>query len=182
VQDPSGASDAMLDTKATWMRCGIVACSRELIRALSPQGVVLGQFALGASITDTIDGDTDLSLDASYYLYDQDPLQAGYLAFATLASGSLGSATSAPVLRDAIAPSVAHRWGNVAVSVSLAFSDYADGHESDLGANLSVQYKLALAGTHRLKLSAKLAGNAHSDANPELRCSGSTGLGAQYTW
>jgi hypothetical protein len=57
-----------------------------------------------------------------------------------------------------------------------------NGLESDVGANLSVQYKLALAGTHRLKLSARLAASAHSDVNPALTCSGSTGLGAQYTW
>jgi hypothetical protein len=181
VQDPSGSSVAMLDTASAWMRCQIVTCSSFLLSALSPQEVVLGQFALGASITDTIERDTDISLDASYYLYDQDPLQLGYLPLATIASGTRGSATSAPLLRDAIVPSVAHRWGDIAATVSLSLSDYADG-EADVNASMRVQYKLVLEGTRRLKLYAKLAANAHADAGPELTRSGSLALGAQYTW
>jgi hypothetical protein len=84
-------------------------------------------------------------------------------------------------LRDAIVPSVAHRWGDIAATVSLSLSDYADG-EADVNASMRVQYKLVLEGTRRLKLYAKLAANAHADAGPELTRSGSLALGAQYTW
>jgi hypothetical protein len=179
VQDPSGAT---LDAAGMRMRCQIEVCSSAVAGALWPQLVQLGQFALGASVTDTVDGDTDLSLDASYYLYDHDPLQLGYLALASIARSTLGSATGAPLLRDAVTPSVAHRWGNVAASASLSYSDYADGREFDVSASLRVQYKLALASSHRLKLYAKLAAGSHVDASYELTRSGSAGLGAQYTW
>jgi hypothetical protein len=150
--------------------------------ALWPQWVQLGQFALGASVTDTVDGDTDLSLDATYYLYDQNPLQLGYFALSTIAQSTLGSATGASLLRDAVTPSVAHRFGNLAASASLSYSNYADGREFDVSASLRVQYKLALAGAHRLKLYTKLATGAHIDANYDLTRSGSAALGVQYTW
>jgi hypothetical protein len=182
VQDPGGAGNATLDAAGMRMRCRLEACTSEVVRALWPQSVQLGQFALGASVTDTVDGNTDLSLDASYYLYDHDPLQLGYLALATIARSTLGSATGAPLLRDAITPSVAHRWGNLAASASLSYSDYADGRELDIGASLRVQYKLVLAGSHRLKPYAKLAAGTHVDASYQLTRSASVGLGAQYTW
>src|SRR5215813_6605731 len=92
-----------------------------------------------------IDRDTDLSLDAAYYLYDRDLMQSGYLALSTLADSTLGSATSAPLLREALSPSVAHRWGAVSATASLSYAGYADSPESnaplaDLGASLRVQY------------------------------------------
>jgi hypothetical protein len=182
VQDPSGAGGATLDAAGMRMRCQIEMCSPEVIGALSPQLAQLGQFVVGASVTDTVDGDTDLSLDASYYLYDHDPLQLGYFALATIARSTLGSATGTPLLRNAVTPSVAHRWDRISASASLSYSDYADGRELDVSASLRVQYKLALAGSHRLKLYAKLAAGAHVDASYELTRSGSAGLGAQYTW
>jgi hypothetical protein len=179
VQDPGGA---ILDAAGMRMRCQLAACSSAVAGALWPQAVQLGQFALGASVTDTVDGDTDLSLDASYFLYDHDPLQLGYFALATIARSTLGSAAGAPLLRDAITPSVAHRWGKLAATASLSYADYADGREFDLGASVRVQYKLALGGAHRLKIYAKLAAGSHVDASYELTRSGSGGLGAQYTW
>jgi hypothetical protein len=173
---------ATLDAAAIRMRCAVAACSSAVTGALSPQWLQLGQFALGASITDTIDGDTDLSLDASYYLYDRDPLQFGYYALATIARSTLGSATSAPLLRDAISPGVSHRWGSVAASVNLAYADYVDGREYDVSASLRIQVKIALADARRLRLYVKLASDAHGDASSELTHAASVGLGAQYAW
>jgi hypothetical protein len=112
-QEITGAHDGSdeLDPIALRARCAAYHCGDPTIAALWPQWVQLGQFALGASVTDTVDRDTDLSLDAVYYLYDRDPMQPGYRALSTLASSTLGSATSAPLLRQALTPSVAHRWG-----------------------------------------------------------------------
>src|SRR5215510_12939864 len=52
-------------------------------------------------------------------------------------------------------------------------SDYLDGREADAGASLRVQYKLAFAGSRRLKLYAKLAAGSHIDENYQLTRSGS---------
>lgn len=182
VENSSAAGGATLDPVGIRMRCQMEACSSAVAGALWPQLVQLGQYALSANVTDTIDGDTDLSLDASYFLYDRDPLQLGYFALATIAPSTLGSATGAPLLRDTVTPSVAHRWGSLAASASLSYSDYADGREFDVSASLGVQYKLALAGSNRIKLYAKLAAGSHVDASYDLTRSGSAGLGAQYTW
>lgn len=60
-------------------RCAADHCDRQATAVLWPQSVQLGPFALGGSVTDTIDRDTDLSLDAAYYLYDRDLMQPGYV-------------------------------------------------------------------------------------------------------
>jgi hypothetical protein len=181
AQDPT-AGGATIGATELRMRCQIMPCSGDLVRELWPQSALLGQFALGASVTDTVDGDTDLSLDAAYYLYDHELHPLEYFALATFVPSNLGSATGAPLLRYAMTPSVAHRWGNVAASASLSYSDYMDGHELDIGASLRVQYKVALAASHRLKPYAKLAVGTHVDASYQLTRSASIGLGAQYTW
>lgn len=180
LQDPSGA---MLDAAGLQRRCQVEMCSQQLLDAAGSQWVGLGQFMLGASVADTIDGDTDLSLDAAYYLYDQDPLQSGLLlALATVDRSTLGSATSAPLLREAFTPSIAHRWGSLSATASLSYAGYADGQQADLGASLRVQYKLALDGSQRLKLYVKLGASTHVDESYDHANSGSAGLGGQYTW
>lgn len=170
-----------LDAIALRARCAQYRCDDQATAALWPQWVQLGQFALGASVADTIDRDTDLALDAAYYLYDRDPAQSGYHALSTLASSSLGSATSAPLLREALTPSVAHRWGAVSATASLSYAGYADG-QADLAASLRVQYKLALDGSRRLKLYAKLGASTHVDTEYAHANAGSAGVGAQYSW
>ena len=180
VRDPSGA---VLDAAGLDRRCRIEMCSQQVLDAAGSQWVGLGQFMLGASVADTIDDDTDLAFDAAYYLYDQDPLQSGLLlALTTVDRSTLGSATSAPLLREAFTPSVAHRWGALSATASLSYAGYADGREADLGASLRVQYKLALDGSQRLKLYLKLAASTHVDETYDHANSGSAGLGGQYTW
>jgi hypothetical protein len=176
VDEPAGGA---LDAAAVRMRCPQDGpCSGEL----SPQTIHLGQFALTGSIADTVDHDTDLSLDASLYLYDKDPMRLGYNALATISTSTLGSASGAALLRDSITPSIAHRWGDLSATASVSLSDYIDGREADVGASLRIQYRLALAGARRLKLNAKLAAGSHIDQDFQLTRSGSAALGAQYTW
>ncbi|HEX7838879.1 MAG TPA: hypothetical protein VF469_15485 [Kofleriaceae bacterium] len=180
MRDPAGA---VVDAPGLMMRCHTETCRDAALGMLMPQSVQLGQLAVSASVTDTVDRDTDLSLDASYFMYDQDPLKSGAtFALATVVPGTFASASGAPLLRDSVTPSVAHRWGNLSATASVSFSDYVDGHEEDVGASLRVQYKLALAGSHRLKLHAKLAVGSHLDDDQKLTRSGSAALGAQYSW
>lgn len=180
LRDPEGA---VVDGPGLVMRCATGSCRDAALGMLMPQSVQLDQLAVTASVTDTVDRDTDLSLDASYFVYDQDPLKSGVaFALATVVPGTFASASGAPLLRDSVTPSVAHRWGDVSATASVSFSDYVDGREEDVGASLRVQYKLALAGSHRLKFHAKLAIGSHINENYQLTRSGSAGLGAQYSW
>lgn len=186
------AGDVQLDPMQLWARCQDRHCNDQALAALRPEWVQLGQFALGASVTDTIDRDTDLSLDAAYFLYDRDLAQSGYHALSTLASSSLGSATSAPLLRVALASSIAHRWTAVSATAGLSYAGYvdraaADGPPAeaplaDLAASLRVQYKLSLERSRRLKLYVKLGASTHVDRGYGHTGAGSAGLGAQYSW
>lgn len=193
-QEITGASvqGGNLDPMQLWARCQERHCDDQAFAALRPQWVQLGQFALAASVADTIDRDTDLALDAAYFLYDRDPAQSGYLALSTLAASSLGSATSAPLLRLALAPSLSHRWTAVSATASLSYAGYIDQPASDgppkqapladLGASLRVQYKLATGGSRRLKLYVKLGASTHVTRGYDHINAGSAGLGAQYSW
>jgi len=172
----------MLDPQGLRARCAATACSGELTGALWPQWVQLGQFAFGASVTDTVQRDTDLSLDATYFVYDADPLALGYYALATIGRSTLGSAAGVAPLRDQIAPSITHRWGNTSATASVPYGDSVDGLGFDLGASLRIQHKFVLDGSRRLKLFAKLAGSSHVDPNAGMTSSSSLGLGVQVTW
>ena len=169
-------ADAEADGAAAPLRC-VSTCANELM----PQSAGLAQFMIDASITDTVDGDTDLSLGVSYYLYGDDPMKPGYFALATLESTTRGSATSASLQRMSFAPSIAHRWGDLSASAGLSYTGYARD-EFDLGANLSIEYRLALAGKRRLSLHARLGGQSHADASYAFTRSGSLGLGTEYSW
>jgi hypothetical protein len=169
----TGAAFDAAEARSRWL----AACTGQLM----PQSAQLAQFMVDASVTDTVDGDTDLTLGVSYYLYGDDPMKPGYFALATLEATTRGSATSAPLLRDAFTPSVTHRWDDLSASASLSYTGYARS-EFDVGANLSVEYQVSLAGKRRLSLHARLGGQSHADKSYQFTRSGSLGLGAQYSW
>lgn len=161
--------------------CGIAMCAGAPSMSLS-QAAELGQFALNASITDTVDGDTDLSLGASYYLYGDDPGRPGYFALATLTASTRASATSTPLLRAALTPSVAHRWGALSTTLGLAYTRYASGRQFDTSAAVSIEYAIALTAPRRLTLDARLEVSSHGNTGDPPTPAGSTALGLQYSW
>jgi hypothetical protein len=182
VQDWTSPGSGKLSAAAAAMRCQTVRCSPGVAGMLLPQTAELGQFALNASITDTVDGDTDLSLGASYYLYGDDPARPGYFALSTLTAGTRASATSAPLLRAGLAPSVTHRWGALSTTLGLAYTRNASSRAFDASAALSVQYGIALTAPRRLSLDARLETSAHGDTTDRPTPAGSAALGMQYTW
>jgi hypothetical protein len=182
VQDWTSAGGGKLSAADAVMHCRTVMCAPGTSGMFLPQTAELGQFALNASITDTVDGDTDLSLGASYYLYGDDPGKPGYFALSTLTASTRASATSTPLLRAALAPSVTHRWGALSTGLSLAYTRNASGREFDASAALSVQYAIALAAPRRLTLDARLEASSHGNTSDRPTPAGSAGLGIQYSW
>jgi len=170
-----------LSTAGTELGCGVAMCAGASGMGLA-QTAELGQFAVNASITDTIDRDTDLSLDASYYLYGDDPTRSGYFALATLTASTRASATSTPLLRAALAPSVTHRWGALSASLRLAYTRNASGREFDTSAAVSVEYAIGLAAPRRLTLDARLEASSHGNTGDPPTPAGSAALGLQYSW
>lgn len=168
-------------TAGAEQRCGDAMCAGAPGMWLA-QTAELGQFAVNASITDTIDRDTDLSLDASCYLYGDDPTRSGYFALATLTASTRASATSTPLLRAALAPSIAHRWGALSTTLGLAYTRYASGRAFDTSAVVSVAYAIALTAPRRLTLDARLEASSHGNTADPPTPAGSAALGLQYTW
>lgn len=177
----SGLDGAVVSTAGAELRCGGAMCAGAPGMRLA-QTVELGQFAVNANLTDTVDRDTDLSLDASYYLYGDDPTRSGYFALATLTASTRASATSTPLLRAALAPSIAHRWGALSTTLGLAYTRYASGRAFDTSAVVSVAYAIALTGQRRLTLDARLEASSHGNTADPPTPAGSAGLGMQYTW
>jgi hypothetical protein len=182
VQDWTSPGGGQLSAADAAMRCRTAMCAPGASGMLLPQTAELGQFALNASITDTVDGDTDLSLGASYYLYGDDPTRPGYFALSTLTASTRASATSTPLLRAALAPSITHRWGALSTTLGLAYTRYASRREFDTSAAVSVAYAIALAAPRRLTLDARLEARSHGDTADPPRPAGSAALGMQYSW
>ena len=135
---------------------------------------------VGASLSEQLYRDTDVGVDGSYYLYDKDPPQVGYLSI-TRAGQAAGGGGIAPVLYSAT-PSLVHRFGPVMAMSSVAYSKYVGQQGHDASATLRLQYKLAFDGDHRLKLWAKLTGSHDVDQMNATTEAGSVSIGAQYTW
>jgi hypothetical protein len=179
ITDPDGE---MLTLPEVGDHCDLHECSRALEAALRPKGMLLTQLAISAGVMHTIEGDGDLGLGATCYLYDKDPTQVGYFSLATLGRGNLGNGSGVAPLRYAVSPSIGNRWGSLSGTLGVTYGIYIQDLGYDLTTSLRVQYKLKLDGDKRLKLYGKLVGSwgADPDGNPTAALS--TALGAQYSW
>ena len=170
------------DPQQVGRACALYGCDADLAAAATPQWQQLGQLALAASLCDTIDATTDIALDATYFVYDQDPLALGYFALATLGRSDLASATGVAALRDSIAPSLAHRWKKLAISLASSYAGYEEDRGWDFTTSVRVQYKVDLGGRRNLKLFGTAARVWHVTDSAPVSRSGSVGMGLQVGW
>ena len=172
----------MLTTRQVGDHCTTHQCSDELRASLSPKGTRLTQLAINAGVMHTMEGNGDLGLSASYYLYDKDPTQVGYFSLATLGRGNLGNGVSIAPRRYSFSPSIGNRWGALSGTLAVTYGVYIRELGYDLTTSAKVQYKLKLDGSTRLKLFSKLAGSWGADQDGNTTSAVSMALGAQYTW
>lgn len=162
--------------------CASHPCPNGLASALAGQPASVHQLVVGASLSEQLYRDTDVGVDGSYYLYDKDPTQVGYLSITRAGQAPGGGGLGiAPVLYS-VMPSLVHRFGPVMAMSSVAYSKYVGQQGHDVSATLRLQYKLAFDGDRRLKLWAKLTGSHDVDQMNATTEAGSVSLGAQYTW
>ena len=161
--------------------CASHPCPGGLGGALDGEPASVHQLVLGGSLSEQLYQDTDVGLDGSYYLYDKDPTQVGYVSITRSGQAAGGGLGLAPVQYSAM-PSLIHRFGPVMAMSSVAYSKYVDNQGHDVSATLRIQYKLAFDGDRRLKLWAKLTGSRDVDQMNATTEAGSISLGAQYTW
>jgi hypothetical protein len=175
--EPSGQMLTIQDVRDM---CGAAACSRELRAALWPQWTQLAQFTAAVNVTETVQQDTDVGIDAAYYTYDEDPTRVGYFALTTIGRGNLGAGVAVAPLDYTLAPTIAHRFDALMVTASLSYGSYVDDLGYDVTSALRVQYKLKLDDGKRLKLHTKLTGSW--DVTDALTAAVTFAAGAQYSW
>ena len=100
---------------------------------------------LGATLT--LFDDTDLTLSGDYFLYAEDPAQAGYFNVATAGRsiGGGGGVPIAPLLFDGKLE-VAHRFGALSIKLWASAGEYAvDADGITYSGGAKVQYKITRA-------------------------------------
>src|SRR5207253_431811 len=112
--------------------------------------------------TATLYQDTEVSLFADWYAYDQDPASIGYYGVA-----SEGRGPNVPIapLRFLIRPEVVHRFGALSVKLWLQGGEFVagTGHDTE-GIGAKVQYRFS--GSFRLWATA--SGQRDVDASNEV--------------
>ncbi|MEO7731464.1 MAG: hypothetical protein ABIY55_10860 [Kofleriaceae bacterium] len=161
--------------------CAGKPCTGGLGDALAGVPATVHQLVLGASLSEQLYQHTDVGLDGSYFLYDQDPTQIGSLSLTRAGQASGGNLAIAPV-QYSVMPSLIHRFGPLMVMSSVAYSRYIDQQGHDLTGTLRIQYKLALDDDRRVKLWAKLLATRDVDQMNASSSAGALSLGAQYSW
>ena len=177
-----GEDGEMLTTDDVRAYCETRMCSPEIEAAMSPLWTQLSRFSINASVARTEYRDTDLGLDATYYLYDKDPTVAGYFRLPGIGPSNLGDGVAIAPLRYAVSPAVTNRWGKLQGTIGLAYGSYLAAQGYELGANVKVQYKLRIDDDTTLKLYSSVASSWHVDVANELTTSLSFAFGGKYTW
>lgn len=102
----------------------------------------LSRFSINANVGHTEYRNSDLGLDATYYLYDKDPTVAGYFWLPGIGPSNLGNGVAIAPLRYAVSLTVGNRWGKLQGTFALAYGSYLAAQGYELGASLRVQYKV----------------------------------------
>jgi hypothetical protein len=147
------------------------SCARDLQNA-----VTLDFERISATALATLFVDTDVSLSADWYAYNQDPSQIGYFGLA-----SQGRAPTLPIapLRYLIRPEVLHRFGDFSAKAWLQAGEYVSGTGSGTaGVGLKLQYRF----TKALRAWVTASGQRDVDAADNVTRSGTVSAGLGYRW
>ena len=151
-------------------------CNQSLLTALRNTPVQQDFERISASATATVYRDTDLTLSADGYLYQQDPAGVGYFG---LASTGRGAELPIAPLRYLLRPEALHRFGEFSARLWLEAGQYVAGTgQGTAGIGTRLQYRFSKAWRGWVKLA------AHRDvdeAGNAIR-SGTVSAGVGYRW
>ncbi len=153
--------------------------NKPVCRKLQPQNTELTQFRLELGYTATFFTDTDVGLEAAYYLYDHDPTDTSFYSVTILGRTlSLGeSPSSIAPLQFTLKPAVTHRFGErVSVKLWVQYGQYVPGQGYQTAAGAKVQLKLS----RHWKLYLLGLGQRDIDAQGTVVPNGSGVLGLSY--
>jgi hypothetical protein len=180
LQDRAGGN---LDVQQLRDYCAATKCPAQLAAALAGGDAQLAQVALEATAALTLERNTDIGIDATYYAYDRDPTQVGYFSLAAVGrASSLGGGIGIAPYSYTVAPDVVVRIGGLMSMASVSYGKYVDDEGWDVTGSLRVQYKLKLAHGKRVKLWGRVLASRDVDQTKAVSTSGSAALGVQYTW
>jgi len=158
--DGEHAVDVAIDVSAAATRFGTeqsVIAPDAAARRTAPSSAALTQVRLGTMATVTILANTDLSLDAAYFVYDQgNPGDVGLFTAAAANGQTTSFGAGLPMLpaRFTLRPEIGERVGRVSLSAFYQYSslavDQATGHSVGGRVQISVSsVKLFVGGSYR---------------------------------
>jgi len=131
---------------------------------------------LSPGVTATLFADTDVSVLADWYLYEQDPTAFGNLGIAFVGQGA--GLPIAP-LRYLVRPEVLHRFGAFSAKVWAQAGQYVSGTGgTTLGLGTKLQYRFSKS----FRLWLTLSGQRDVDVQNDVTFLRSASIGAAYRW
>jgi hypothetical protein len=151
-------------------------CGQGILRVLDSTPTALDDERFSVGATATLYRDTDVSLFAGWYLYDEDPAKIGYFGLAAIGRGP--GLPIAP-LQYQVRPEVQHRMGDFSARLWLEAGEYVSGTgDSTAGIGTRFQYRFSRAFRAWLTLS----GQRDVDSGGHVTRSGSVAAGAGFRW
>jgi hypothetical protein len=133
---------------------------------------------LSGAATATLFADTDVTLIADYYAYEDDPRTVGYFSVGGAARAtSIGAGVPIAPLHYLVRPELAHRFGDFSLKLWAQAGRYMPGTgRGTTGIGLKAQYRF----TRWLKAWASAGGQSDVDSGGQSTRSGTFALGAAY--
>jgi hypothetical protein len=154
-----------------------VRCVQGLSTALEETPDNLDSEHLSGNATATIQRDTDVTLTADWYHYQQNPAEIGF--FSLVEAGHAGLGVPIAPLHYLVKPEVQHRFGDFSLRLWVQAGRYAQGTgQTTAGLGARAQYKLNRS--WRIWLTA--TGENDVDEAGQSTRSGGLAVGAGYRW
>jgi hypothetical protein len=172
VQTSRGLED---DTQIR-VYCRTHACPKTLLAALRQTQATLDSEQFSLAVTATLQQDTDLTVAADVWHYDQDPAQLGYLALAS-GTSTVGNGLAIAPLRWRVRPEVEHRFGDVSLRFWVQHGEYVAGMGRDTNAaGLRAQWRL----TREWRVWATASAELDTDVTGTTSTAGTGAVGVGY--
>ena len=177
LQDANGN---VVTTAAILKYCQTHVCSKALLQVIGPMPEATldsGRLSVGGTLTFL--QDMDVTLNADYYGYKQDPTQIGYFSLGTTGRTEIAGGAGVPIapLRWVVEPEVTGRIGDFSARLWVRAGRYVTGAgETTRGTGLRLQYKL----TKALKMWASASWQMDVDSENNLSISRTFSGGVGY--
>jgi hypothetical protein len=160
--------------------CETHTCSKALLQVIGPMpAATLDSARLSIGGTLTLLEDTDVTINADYYAYEQDPAQIGYFSVGSTGRMEIGGGSGVPIapLRYLVQPELTERIGDFSLRLWFRAGRYVSGAgQTTRGLGAKLQYKL----TKAIKMWASASWQRDLDAENDVSISKTFAFGVGY--